>query len=375
MDEFAPGMEHPLVDPSFFGRAAELDWLEQRTRESGRKPLVIYGMGGMGKSSLLALFAASGRDPRRCKVWTLPHHPGQAEAMLAVNTTLLRDEKTPPQVILVDNADDLSPATIIDAAERLTNYKSIRAVVFARRLPIEHELTRGQLLLKPLSVSDSREFIRDGLGPDVPDGVMSDLLLAAEGNPAALTVLSGLLRDRTPEQIRRIARGDLYGEQGLIVPSRALLVAARPRILSATDVLIERLRRAPEGLYQLDPRKFEELVADLMEDMGYEVELTPPSNDGGKDILARKDTPAGKMLCLVEAKRYSDDNPVEVSLVRQLYGTLHDHEATNAMMVTTSRFTRGANLFQQRHEYRLTLRDYGHLIEWIGGYKSGRSGR
>lgn len=73
-----------------------------------------------------------------------------------------------------------------------------------------------------------------------------------------------------------------------------------------------------------------------------DVELTPATHDGGKDILAYMDTPVGKLLTLVEAKKYNKNRPVNVSLVRTLYGTLLDHQATTGMLVTTSRFARPA---------------------------------
>lgn len=372
MDETARSAHRPMLFPALIGRERELEWLERQTADHGRKPIIIYGPGGIGKSSLLNEFVASSPDRQIRRIWSLPIDPREAETMLAVNIALLRDEKRPARVILIDNADDLTPAAIMETTAQITNWKAIRAVVFARRTAIEQELTRDQLMLKPLSASDAEDHIRDSLGADLAHDLASPLLTASDGNPLALSLLLRLVRDKSVEQAQRLLRGDLYGDGGLIVPSRELLAAAKPRIITANEILIERLRREPEGLFELDPRKFEELIADLMEGMGYDVELTPASKDGGKDILARLETPHGKALCLVEAKRYSPARPVQVGLVRQLYGTLHDHGATSAMLVTTSRFTRGANEFQERHQYQLALRDYGHVVDWIGGHGSNR---
>jgi restriction endonuclease Mrr len=73
---------------------------------------------------------------------------------------------------------------------------------------------------------------------------------------------------------------------------------------------------------------------------------------------------------LVEAKKYRRDRPVGVELVRQLYGTLTDADASSAMLITTSRFSPDAHAFQRRHQYKLALRDYGSVVQWIEGYKS-----
>jgi len=102
--------------------------------------------------------------------------------------------------------------------------------------------------------------------------------------------------------------------------------------------------------------------------MGFEVELTKETRDGGKDILAYMNTGIGKFLCLVEAKRYRQDRTVEVELVRTLYGTLCDYQANSAMLVTTSLFSPDAHAFQRKHEYQLALRDYGNVVDWIQGH-------
>ncbi|ATQ41695.1 hypothetical protein CSW64_04340 [Caulobacter mirabilis] len=285
----------------------------------------------------------------------------------------LRAEKEPPRIIGIDNADAFAPATILEMTKQIQNLKRIEAVVFTRREPLERELARDQLALGPLTMEEGREFVRHGLHIDFPADELPQVLAAANGNPSALALLHHLTQGKSYDEIKQLIRGRLYGmDEGLIVPDKQLIVAAKPRIITANEILIEKLRKEPAGLYDLDPRKFEELIADLMEDMGYEVELTPRSNDGGKDILASRDTEHGKMLCLVEAKRYSIDNPIEVGLVRQLYGTLCDFNASSAMLVTTSRFTRGAAEFQQRNQYRLALKDYGNVVQWLSGYRKGR---
>lgn len=73
-------------------------------------------------------------------------------------------------------------------------------------------------------------------------------------------------------------------------------------------------------------------------------------------------TPHGQLLCLLEVKRYRR-RPIGVELLRQLYGTLTDSDATSAMLVTTSSFRSGARDFRKRQAYRLELRDYDNIVE------------
>lgn len=110
------------------------------------------------------------------------------------------------------------------------------------------------------------------------------------------------------------------------------------------------------------------LIAELLEDLGYRVEITPATRDGGKDLLAYLETKLGTYLCLVEAKRYGRHNTVGVDLVRSLYGTVSDAQANKGMLITTSTFTKDARKFQRRHPYLLELKDYSDLEQWIRNY-------
>lgn len=170
--------------------------------------------------------------------------------------------------------------------------------------------------------------------------------------------------------LERLLTGNLYSltgsPGGLLLPE-----SVAPRIISVNDALLEKLKREPQTIYDLTSRKFEEIVADLLSDMGIEVELTPETRDGGCDILAYIDAGVGKMLCLVEAKRYRENFKVGVGVVRTLYGTLCDAHASSAMLVTTSSFSSVAQEFANQYEWRLKLRDYGNLVRWIEGYKTG----
>jgi HJR/Mrr/RecB family endonuclease len=129
--------------------------------------------------------------------------------------------------------------------------------------------------------------------------------------------------------------------------------------------IIASLTRNPERLYSLSSRKFEELIAELLIRDGMKVQLTPPSNDGGRDILALSETQAGQHLYLVECKRYSVDNPVGVSIVRALYGVVEAERATAGLLVTTSYFTKGALSFRDSVKYKLSMKDYGNLVDWL----------
>jgi len=131
--------------------------------------------------------------------------------------------------------------------------------------------------------------------------------------------------------------------------------------------LFVKIRNNPHLLRSMTPRAFEELVAELLDREGLEVKLTPPSKDGGRDILAYAQTIAGQHLYLVECKHYRPDRPVGVGIVRALYGVVTVENATAGIIVTTSSFTSGALAFRDLVKHRLELRDYSNLVQWLRG--------
>jgi HJR/Mrr/RecB family endonuclease len=142
------------------------------------------------------------------------------------------------------------------------------------------------------------------------------------------------------------------------------------KIVSVTEeqwqTVLRKLDEQPEDLHKLDPRKFEELVFELLLREGYDPELTPATGDGGKDIIVRSKSILGEHIFLVECKRYDPERPVGVAHLRALYGVVESDGANAGLLVTTSRFTSGAIEFEERNRPRIALKDYEALRGWIG---------
>lgn len=136
-------------------------------------------------------------------------------------------------------------------------------------------------------------------------------------------------------------------------------------ISEVSDALLRRLHESPHEMYELTPRKFEQVVAELLSRLGYNVTLTPASRDGGKDIFVASQDALGSFLYLVECKRYSPENRIGVGLVRELYGVVQAERATAAILATTSFFTKGAREFQEELKFQLTLQDYFGVQKWL----------
>lgn len=157
-------------------------------------------------------------------------------------------------------------------------------------------------------------------------------------------------------------RSEVLYERKIIAPDHRILVEA------VNDELLAFLAKNPLSMYELTSRKFEELVARIFSDHGFDVELTQASRDGGYDILATLHNPATSLIALVECKKYSPENRVGVEIVRGLYGVTEMKGANQGLVVTSSFFTRGAVEEKARIGSRMELRDYNALTSWLGRY-------
>jgi hypothetical protein len=132
--------------------------------------------------------------------------------------------------------------------------------------------------------------------------------------------------------------------------------------------LIKYLAKHPEYMRQMHPRKFEELIAEIFKEKGYDVTLTPTSRDGGKDIIAAYNTPLGHQLFIVECKRYKEKNKVGVEVVRGLYGVQIAGNYNQGIIATTSTFTKDAIDFVKPLKFQMELNGFAEIKEWIENY-------
>jgi len=142
--------------------------------------------------------------------------------------------------------------------------------------------------------------------------------------------------------------------------------------LIVTDINSELKRylgNHPEKLYNLSPRKFEELIASILEDLGFEVELTQATRDGGSDIIAYIRNAVCEYLTLVECKKYAPGNKVGVGIIREVTGVHHIKKATKSIIVTTSFFSPDAIKEAATFEHQLELKDYESVKTWLRKYQ------
>lgn len=156
----------------------------------------------------------------------------------------------------------------------------------------------------------------------------------------------------------------------------AKLVDSKPvrlKIIEFNENLIYQLSKNPRDIYQLESRKFEILIADLLSDMGFEIKLTPATRDQGRDILAKVDTPLGELLTIVDCKRYSENRKVGIGVVRNILWTLDNiDKASCAMIVTSSSFSKDSRKMESNYTWKLKLKDFDDIHTWLKNFGSMR---
>jgi restriction system protein len=192
------------------------------------------------------------------------------------------------------------------------------------------------------------------------------------GHPLTAVIAADLIQkgEITPREL--LKKLSAFQAAGITDPSGRAIVDEDPAqaqivsdVVSVSDEFLRRLSAEPKLLYELTPRGFEELVAELLMRLKYDITLTPGSKDGGKDIYAAKKNHLGSFLYIVECKRYAPDRPVGVGLVRQLNGVVQAEQATAGILATTSFFTRGAKEFQRTIAFQMSLKDYLGIQKWL----------
>jgi hypothetical protein len=139
-------------------------------------------------------------------------------------------------------------------------------------------------------------------------------------------------------------------------------------VVSINDEIKRYLAQHPEKIYNLNSRKFEELIADILHDLGFDVELIKATRDGGVDIYAYIRTTVCNFLIFVECKKWAPDNHVGIDIVQRLFGVQQIGQANKSMIITTSYFTEPAIKEAKRYNGMMDLHDFNSLKDWLIKY-------
>ena len=113
---------------------------------------------------------------------------------------------------------------------------------------------------------------------------------------------------------------------------------------------------AAENIDSLTGVEFERVCKQLLEKMGFSVETTKVTGDGGIDLIAYNFQPLLSGKYIIQCKRYAGS--VGEPIIRDLYGVITSERANKGILMTSGVFTKQAQIFAD-----------GKPIELIDGVK------
>lgn len=350
-------------------RELELEQLAEAFLSRGESVVAIVGPPGVGKTSLALTFGAKFLKEFPGGVHRFSIGPGQQ----AARTTLRGVPHTELPTLVMWHLEYTLPDALLEKelVRVRTTLPSIHLLITARELPkttvVDRTITLQRLSKKVLETL--RTEVRATLGKAGYEAIST----LCEDNPLVLSVASDLVSSgqmsvqEVVQGLGPLDRAGILGPDGRpLKPGDSAYKQLRIDISSVNDNLIRRLAREPERIYEVSPRKFEEIVAELLTREGFEVTLTPASRDGGKDIYAAQKGMLGELLFVVECKRYAPNRPVGIGVVQRLFGVVQAERANAGIIVTTARgFSSDAVRYKNSVGSLVSLRAYLELQNWF----------
>jgi len=135
----------------------------------------------------------------------------------------------------------------------------------------------------------------------------------------------------------------------------------------ASVQLTSELLRGTVNLYEIPPRRFEELIKSILSEyLDCRFEMTKTTRDGGKDLIGI-DSDHGPFF--VEVKRYKKQNKVGVGVVRDFIGAMFLEGVQTGFLVSSSGFTQDAKsavqMLKSKSGWKLHLRDANDISAWL----------
>lgn len=357
-----------LSPSEFTGREAEVAMLKSKLIDEKVRLVLVTGDYRIGKTSLAMYFADRYKDT----------FGGKTEFF---NLDMLQQRfpelKSDAKLVIFDDLEnDHYPFMSQHLLAFIEQFPDRQYIITTRASDAVLDLkVNYELKLEPINHHHELELLKRELQYRFPENEIIKVVNFTQGNPYIIDTLLFYLRiwDRayTVEQIQSIIFENIrvqgfHDKSGLIVTTEnPIFYQVKNDIQIVNANALQWLKMRPENMYNLTPREFEEVMAELLEKQGYKVDLTQATRDGGKDLIIARRDDIDNFIYYVECKQYHSKNPVGVHLVRELMGTVHADQVTAAILITSSYFSRDAKAYANKVKHQLGLVDFIKLREWL----------
>lgn len=121
--------------------------------------------------------------------------------------------------------------------------------------------------------------------------------------------------------------------------------------IRVAEVFRKQFNAAYENINALTGVEFELVCKKLLENMGFEVQTTKTTGDGGIDLIAYNYQPLLSGKYIIQCKRYSGS--VGEPVIRDLYGVITSERANKGILMTSGVFHKTSTVFCSRKANRI----------------------
>jgi restriction system protein len=365
-----------MLAPSFINREQELRRIRDLLLNKNSRLVVVQGEPGSGKTAFARAFLNTlDAETFWISLQEVTHSitsPVQLDARwIFGDVTLSACRKA--RYVFVDDVDRLALNDVLDFTKKCEQQQFI--LLSPEHLALPQSADR--IILPQLAIADVRQLVEiwaSTLRVAWTSKQMSEFIERYTGqsvNPRRILQAVEAMREaggfedglRTLQPFVQAGLVDTSGRPLSSESSEFIEVVSNVQFVNSR--LLEAVRNKPSLVYSIESRDFELLVAELLSNQGFSVDVTRHSRDGGVDLWIAENRTIGSFKYIVECKRYSPENKVGVKIVREVFGTVQASRATAGIIVTTSYFTRDAKEFAEQLRYQMSLRDYVDIRKWL----------
>ncbi|MFC1572832.1 restriction endonuclease [Candidatus Eisenbacteria bacterium] len=270
-----------------------------------------------------------------------------------------------------------NPATLMADDDYLRNLQG--GIPSVTRASLERDLETDREFELPQNPNDTRSYVTDALH-------LAELALANRDVDTVLEQINALV-DLTPADRRHDPLDtsyveewagllDLDAEQGAPESDEAdLEQAVAIAVQDLSRRLCELIAADPTTLQHVEWRHLEHVVATALAGIGFEVEVTPPAKDGGKDVVAMCFFRGHRRTYFVEIKHWRSGKRVNSQHVFDFVEVNLTSSTAGGLYLSSSGYTRAVSSFlTELYRYQVHLAGKQKIVSLCQRFARKRAG-